>query len=126
MNALKNLFNHERYQTIAAILICILLIWFYGCDSRVPSLTRDNVQVNRGELALEIQTLEGLIELRYKNLDRQDLLKQTIVNQALITGAAGTLNPIGLMTALAALLGTGATIDNVRKRKEIKTLTNGK
>lgn len=125
METLRKFFNHERYQAIAVLLICGLLIWFYGCDSKVASLTRANVQVNRGELELEIQTLQGLVELRYQNLKRQDMLKQTLINQALVIGATGTLNPIGLMTALAALLGTGATIDNVRKRKEIKTLTSG-
>lgn len=123
---LKNFLNHERYQSIAGFLIVIMLVWFYGCESKVASLTRANTQVTRGELNLEIQSLQGLADLRYDELDRQDLLKQTFIEQALITGQTGIINPYGVITMLIGTLGIGATVDNVRKRVEIKKLKNGK
>ncbi len=122
METLKNLFNHERYQSIAVLAIMLFLLWFYGCDSKCDSLTRANTQVTRSGLALEIQSLQGLAELRYADLDRQDAFRSTIVEQALIVGATGTLNPYGVLAMLAGTLGIGATVDNVRKRNEIKTL----
>lgn len=123
---LKNFLNHERYQSIAGFLIVIMLVWFYGCESKVASLTRANTQVTRGELSLEIQSLQGLADLRYDELDRQDLLKQTFIEQALIVGQTGIINPYGVITMLIGTLGIGATVDNVRKRVEIKKLKNGK
>ena len=126
METLKNLFNHERYQSIAILLICAFLLWFYGCDSKCDSLTRPNKQVTRTGLAHEIQTLQGLADLRYADLDRQDAFRSRIIEQALIVGQTGSLNPYGIIAVLAGTIGIGATVDNVRKRNEIKTLKNGK
>lgn len=122
METIKKLLNHERYQSIAVLLICAFLLWFYGCDSKCNSLTRPNTQVTRGELAIEIQSLQGLADLRYADLDRQDAFRTAIVEQALIIGQTGTLNPYGVIAMLAGTLGIGATVDNVRKRNEIKAL----
>ncbi|MBA7670359.1 hypothetical protein ES703_78504 [subsurface metagenome] len=126
MDTLKNLLNHERYQSIAVLLIIGFLLWFYGCDSKCNSLTRPNTQVTRSELTLEIQSLQGLADLRYADLDRQDAFRTAVIEQALIVGQTGTFNPYGVIAMLAGTIGIGATIDNVRKRTEIKKLSNGK
>lgn len=122
MNWLKTLLNHERYQSVAIIIICGFLLWFYGCDSKCDSLTRPNTQVTRSGLAHEIQSLQRLTELRYADLDRQDAFRTTVVEQALLVGATGQFNLYGVMAALAATIGIGATVDNVRKRVELKKL----
>jgi len=112
--------NHERYQVIA-ITVCIgLLIWFIGCESKVRSLSDPSVRITRDELASEIDFYLANAEIRFKDLDRQDELKQTILDAALLYGQTGTINPMGLIATLAGVLGVGATVDNVRKRRDLR------
>lgn len=122
LQTLKDLFNHERYESIAIVIAAGLLIWFYGCDSKVPSITDPAVQVNRTELQMEIDQLLSLAEYRYTQLDEQDRIKEALLTHAILVAQGGTLNPIAVVTAIAGILGIGATVDNVRKRKEIKSL----
>lgn len=126
MNTLKNLLNHERYQTIAVAIMIGLLIWFYGCESKVASLTNPGTQVTRAELKIELNTLLASAEYRYAQLDQQDKLKSMLIEHALLIGQTGAFNPYGLLAMLAGTIGIGATVDNVRKRVEIKTLKNNK
>lgn len=126
MNTLKNLLNHERYQTIAVAIMIGLLIWFYGCESKVASLTNPGTQVTRAELKIELNTLLASAEYRYAQLDQQDKLKSMLIEHALLIGQTGTFNPYGLLAMLAGTIGIGATVDNVRKRVEIKRLSNEK
>lgn len=124
MKKLKNLLNHERYQAIAIAVILALLVWFYGCESKVASLSDPAKQVTRAELKIELDTILASAEHRYSQLDKQDALRQAIVEHALIVGQTGALNPYGLIALVAGALGVGATVDNVRKRAEIKNLKN--
>lgn len=122
---LLTLFNHERYQSIATIVALGLLIWFFGCESKVESVITPNKKVTRGELRIELDGIVDLIGLRATDLDKQDELKQLLLKNALLIAQGGTVNPVGVITTVAAVLGVGAAVDNVRKRKEIKT-SNGK
>lgn len=121
---LNELFNHERYGTIAIVIATTLLIWFYGCQSKVPSLLHPETQVTRQLLHMEIDNLLSMAELRYDQLDQQDLIKDALLQNALLVAAGGTLNPVAVITTIAGILGVGATVDNVRKRKVIKKLSN--
>lgn len=120
---LSTLFNHERYQTIAGLLACAAIIWFYGCESKVSSLSTPEKQITRAELQTELETLLSSAEIRFAQLDQQDLLKQTLAEQAFLIAQTGAINPLGIATAIMALFGVGATVDNIRKRKEIKILS---
>lgn len=119
---LNTLLNHERYQTLSVIAGVLLLIWFWGCQSEVTSLLEPDQKVNRQELELELNSIMAVAEMRFGQLDQQDELKQFLMQQALLAGQSGTINPFALMTSIGAILGLGATIDNVRKRKEIKSM----
>lgn len=121
---LETLFNHERYQSIAVVLITALLIWTYGCPSRVKSLNRPGQRVTRTELMIEIDTLLATAEAHLVDLNRQDNIKRLIFDNLLLTAASGQFNLLGLVAAAGTVLGVGATVDNVRKRKEIKDLKN--
>jgi len=122
MDKILKFLNHERYESIAVIIACLLLIWFWGCESKVQSISNPNALVTRDELNAEVDFYLANAEIRYKNLDRQDEFKKTLLEAALLYGQTGTINPFGLITTLAGILGVGATIDNVRKRKEIKRI----
>lgn len=118
------LFNHERYESIAVIIACGLLVYFYGCESKVQSLLFPDKQITRAELQIELETLLAQSENKFTKLDQQDQLKSLIFQQALQAATTGTINPVAALTTIGAVLGLGATIDNVRKRKEIKGLKN--
>jgi len=121
---LETMFNHERYQSIAVILIAALLVWTYGCPSHVDSLTVPGKSVTRPELQIELDTIVAMAAARSADLDKQDSIKQLIFQQAMLTAQGGQINLMGVIAAAAATLGIGATVDNVRKRKELKDVKN--
>lgn len=117
------LLNHERYQTIATIAAAALLLWFYGCESTCPSLLDPGAKVNRVGLQMELDIIVARAEAGIADMDKRDRLKDMLLQQAIAAGQAGTVNPLALITSIAAILGVGAGADNVRKRIEIKKLT---
>lgn len=119
---LETMFNHERYQSIAVIVIILLLVWTYGCPSHVQSLTVPGKTITRPELQVELDTIVAMAAGRVQDLDKQDSIKQLIFQQAMLTAQGGQINLMGVIATAAATLGIGATVDNVRKRKEIKDL----
>lgn len=74
-------------------------------------------KVTRGELQAEIDYYLARAEVRFKNLDQQDQLKKLLLDNALIISQGGTLNPYGLVASIVTILGAGAAVDNVRRRK---------
>lgn len=119
---LETLFNHERYQSIAILLIIALLVWTYGCPSKVESLRSPGKRLTRAEFEIEVTSLLSTAEVRLLDLDRQDNVKRLIFDNLLLTAQSGQFNLIGLAAAAFTTLGIGATVDNVRKRREIKDL----
>lgn len=122
MNPINTLLNHERYQTISIVLISTVLLFVYSCESKVGSLKDPTVKVNRVELGNELDGIIKTAEFKFAKIEKQDALKDLLFEQSLIAASGGTINPVGLLTTIGAIFGAGATIDNVRKRKEIKKL----
>lgn len=120
---LDTLFNHERYQTISFLVVLVLLFWFLGCEPKCKSIIDPTLQVTRSELDMEIDWIIKKANIEYTSLEKQEELREFLLQQAITAASTGTVNPIALMTSAAAILGLGATVDNVRKRKEIKRLT---
>jgi len=89
------------------------IIWFIGCPARTKSLIDPTKQIGRQELQLEIEQLLQKAELGFGNIERQEKIRELLFQQSLIA----------VMLTIGSILGLGATIDNVRKRKEIKKLT---
>ncbi len=125
MNWLKKILQDELGESIAICIVVMLLIWLIGCQAKVKSLNGTSLQVTRGELQNELDHILSVAELRFRELDRMDEIKQMIFNAALIMAKSGSINPIGVLTTFGAILGLGATVDNVKKRKDIKKLKNG-
>jgi len=123
-NLLLTLFNHERYQTISIIVSALLLIGFYGCEPRCKSIINPAETVSRAELDIEIDTVIAKANAGYASLESQEELRQLLFEQSIKAASTGTFNPIAVMTSIGAILGLGATVDNVRKRKVIKKLSN--
>jgi len=120
---LSTLFNHERYQTILIIVCSLLLLYFYGCEPKCKSIITPNLSVTRPELEIEIETIIAKANIGYASLEQQEALRKLLFEQALAAAQTESVNPLSLFSSIGLLLGLGATVDNVRKRKEIKRLT---
>ena len=119
---LSTLFNHERYQSITILIACAILAIVYGCPARGPSLLSPDKKVTARELRAELDLITAQAENSFATIQQQEVFKKFVLEQAIIAGQAGAVNPFALLTSLGTLLGTGAVIDNVRKRKKIKNL----
>jgi len=104
-------------------LALVALLWTYGCESRVRPLNGSPVKVTRAELETELNQFIALAEIRFRELDRQDKFKQILFDNAVIFAETGGINPLGVITSLAALFGIGATADNLRTRKKLSKQT---
>lgn len=122
---LKDFFLKDNLFLACGIVVAvILLVWFYGCESKVRSIDGSNQMVTRPELRAELDVFLAKAEVRFKQLDQMDQLKQTLLNSLALYAHTGTLNPLGVLSSILGVLGAGAIGDNVRKRKEITTLKN--
>jgi len=121
---LKALGNGERYQSIATLITVVMVIWFVGCQSKTTSFDHPGEMVCREELHVEIDTFLAQAELKLQELDQKDELKSLLLEKSMLVAKGGTINPFGVMTLVAGVMGIGATVDNVRKRKVIKRVSS--
>ena len=78
--ALKFL-NENHHYVIAAIILLLACFWTYGCESKVKSVLNPGEKVTRAGLQLELDYLVGQLEIKFATLDRQDELKQTLLDK---------------------------------------------
>lgn len=117
---------YDKWPLILTILVCIgIVIYAYGCEPKTKSLTTPNAKVTRDELQLELNSLISTAQIRLADLDRQQEIRDIIFQNALVIAQGGGVNPVGVITAILAIMGVGATADDIRLRKErSKNLTN--
>lgn len=131
MKNIRKWIRHNQGIFVALIIGCGLLVWTYGCESKVSSIKYPDIMVNVGELKIEIESevarlnleVENIVakgELKMEELAEMDRIKQTLLNFVAITADAETVNPAGLVGLLFSVLGVGAVIDNRAKDKVIK------
>lgn len=101
-------------------LCSFILIYAYGCEPKTKSLTRPGGKVTRIELQTELELFIARAAAGKKDLDRQDEIRDFIFNQALVIAQGNTVNPIGVLTGVLAILGIGATADDIRLRRQRK------
>lgn len=114
--------RHNSCQILTVIVSVIVILFAYSCQSTVVSITNPPVRVTRGEFVIEVESFLANAELKFGDLDRQDLVKETIFDSVLDLVSGGDINPIGVATAILGILGLGAIGDNIRKRTHINTL----
>lgn len=114
--------RHNQGMFVGGILATAVLIWTYGCQSQVTSIVNPTILVNRGELEAEVENYLTIAELKFADLDRQDLVKSTLFNTAIDFMQGGNINPAAVALVIGNILGLSAVIDNVRKRTHINTL----
>ncbi len=122
---MKNWLKDNPFVDIAIVSVVVAIAFFGGCQVTVQSLLDPQLKVNRTQLEIELNTILATAEMRFKQIDQQELFKRELLNHALLIGQAGTINLYGLIPIAMALLGGGAMADNVRKRKIIRNnITN--
>lgn len=119
---LKSFIAKNYLIIIGQIVAALVVVWIYGCESKVPSLNGPHIRVTRDQLNLELEQILAMANIRFEQLDKQDEFKRIIFNNAVVVGSGGTINPLGVITALFALTGIATTADDIRLRKERKKL----
>jgi len=127
---MKKWISHNQGTFVAVIIVVILLVWTFGCASKIMSPISGKL-VTRPEFTLEVDTqvkqLEAELDnlqkqavLQFAELDRQDIIKRKLFEFASLTATQGTFNPTGIITLAGTLLGLGFGVDNRIKDKVIK------
>lgn len=122
MKKLWAFIRHNSGIVIGAILAIAILIWAYGCQSKVVSIVNTPALVTRAELELEVDHFLKSAEIRFTELGQQDEFKRTIFAVAMTFLEGGSINPAAIALIIGNILGLGAVVDNVRKRTLIATL----
>ena len=111
----------NNWGLITTMLVGIVVtVFLYSCEPKVPSLNDGGKIVNRQELQLELNQLIELAKIRMADLDKQDQLRAIVLQNALVLVQGQPLNPVGIISAIAALYGIaqgGKNITQVVKKK---------
>ncbi len=113
-------FKKHRTIIITVLVSVGFCFYCYGCEAKVKSLTDNSQLVNRQELQLELDQIITMAQIRLANLDQQEQFKSIVLQNALILVQGQPLNPLGLLSAIAAIYGItqgSSTITKVVKTK---------
>lgn len=116
----------KHWTLLIGLLTCTgFLFYCYACEPKVRSLTDSNRLVNRQELQLELDQYIGMAQLRVVDLDKQEKLRALILQNALVLVQGQPLNPVGIITAIAAVYGgiaatntAGKVVKNARAKRK--------
>lgn len=115
----------HNHVLVVSMLACVVLIaWTYGCQITTRNPFEPSEKVTRPELDAEIENYVAKVSLAYKDLAKQEEIRSLIFNSAVAYASGEGVNPVGVITTLASILGIGAVIDNRRKDAVIKSKTN--
>lgn len=131
MRAIQKIVSKNQGVFAALVIIVGIMIWGFGCQSKVTSLTEPSIKVTRAELEVEIdgevlrleRELEILMRqaaLKVQDLDRQDEIKAKLFEFAALSVKTNAVNPGGAVALAFSIFGIGAVIDNRIKDKVIK------
>lgn len=108
--------NDNHHYIIAAAVIIACTFWTYGCHSQVNSILNPNQRVSRAELQIEVDYFLAHAELKFLDLDRQDQIKQALLDLGSTFAATGTFNPTGLLNTAISVAAIAFGL-NQRKRR---------
>lgn len=108
-------FNENHMAAIAAVILIVGAIYFYGCESKVTSIENPTKKVTRSELQVESDHLIAQVKVKLQDLDKQDAIRQLISDQAALFATTGTFNPMGLANLAVSIFAVGSALDSRRK-----------
>lgn len=107
------------------ILTVVMIVYIVGCEPKVRSLNDRQQMVTRQELQFELEHILETAELRMADLSRQEQFRNLVLQNALLILQGTPFNPVGLVTAVAALYGIGQAGTKVTKTvKKIRSKVN--
>lgn len=118
--------KHASIITIILITVAFV-IYCYGCEPKVRSLSGSPKLINRQELQLELDQFITMAQIRMADLDQQEELRSIVLQNALILVQGNPYNPVGIITAIAAVYGItqgGSNITKVVKSNRNKKRVN--
>lgn len=115
-----NYIKKNIHWLISVNVAIFVITYAYGCEAKTKSLIHDNKKVPRSEITSELELLERKSKIAYADLDRQERIRDIVLNQSLIVASGGSVNPVGVVMSIMSVLGIGIAADDVRLRKKIK------
>lgn len=112
--------NDQHWYLIAIAVIAVSIFWTYGCESQVRGLINPDQRINRAELQNELDFIIGQARIKAEDLDRQDEIKQALLDAANIMSTTGTINPSGLINLAACI---GAISFGLNRNQKLKKLS---
>jgi hypothetical protein len=109
--------NENHWYIIAGLLVATASWWTFGCISKTQSMMDDNKKVCRGELQAELEYYVNIAKARAEDLDRQDEIKQALLDAANVMSSTGTINPSGLINLAASIGGISFGLTQRQKLK---------
>lgn len=107
------------------VLTVVMIVYIVGCEPKVRSLNDRQQMVTRQELQFELEQILQTAELRMAALDQQEQFRNLVLQNALLILQGTPFNPVGLVTAIAALYGIGQAGTKVTKTvKKIRSKVN--
>lgn len=97
--------NDNHWYFIAFFILACLIFWAYGCESTVESLCEPGRRVNRAGLENEYRYLAGKVDVLKAELDKQDEIKQSLLDAANVISSGGSVNPSGILNLVASIGG---------------------
>ncbi len=115
---------------IITVLVCVgFFLYCYGCEAKTRSLIRTDKRVNRKELQLELDQFISMAQIRMVDLDKQEQLRAVVLQNALILVQGQPLNPLGILTGIAAIYGVtrggGSVVKTVKNGVKKRKVNNG-
>ncbi len=106
----------NNWPIIIALFVALCMAaWAVGCEPRTSSLLDEEKDVTRSELQQELEFLQQKYAIRSAQLAQQEKFRKLILENALLIAETQTLNPLGLITGLAALYGVGSAVRDGKK-----------
>ena len=124
MNKVLEFIRH--YQgTVAALVLCVVLVVVgLGCQVTTENPFRPEERVTAAELEAEVQLYVTKVQNAYTDIEKQEAIRNAILEAGLAYAQGGGVSPIGLATTLMGIVGIGATLDNRKKDAVIKSKSN--
>jgi len=93
----------------------VAITWAMACTPTVASLTQADVKVDKAGLEIEFEFLLAQYEQRQLKLEQQEKLRELLTRNIVIMAETGTVDPLGVITTLAAFYGVGSAANDTRK-----------
>ncbi len=121
---MKDWLKKNKSIIVTGLVTIAFLIYCYGCEPKVSSLSSDHRLVNRQELQLELDQIITMAQIRMADLEQQEQFRAIVLQNALILVQGQPYNPVGIITAIAAVY--GITQGSGKLTKVVKDKSNRK